>query len=110
MVRHRGPVSLALRAAEAVTVSAAMKPTVRRFLRKLPAGGRAGSPIYLKRQSNLDQVRLPMGPRRTRTGKPQPTGAIPEVDIVKPRPEATRHVTPISSDRQVNGPIPVVWP
>lgn len=47
-----------------------------------------------------------MGPRPTRTGKPQPTGAIPEVDIVKPRPEATRHVTPLSSDRQVNGPIP----
>lgn len=41
--------------------------------------------------------------------KAHPTGAIPAVDIVKPSPGATLHATPLSSDRQVNGPIPVVW-
>jgi hypothetical protein len=39
----------------------------------------------------------------------QPTRLIPELDMVKPLPEATVQVTPLTSDKQVKGPIPVVW-
>jgi hypothetical protein len=35
---------------------------------------------------------------------PYPTGAIPAVEMVKPRPEMTLQVTPLSSERQLNGP------
>jgi hypothetical protein len=39
-----------------------------------------------------------------------PAGVIPELEIVKPRPEATVQVTPLTSDEQLNGPMPAVWP
>jgi hypothetical protein len=39
-----------------------------------------------------------------------PTGVIPELDIEKPRPDATLQVTPLVSERQLNGPSRIVWP
>ena len=52
--------------------------------------------------------RPPIGTQGLLVG--QPTGVIPELDMAKPLPEATVQVTPLDSDKQVNGPIPVVWP
>jgi hypothetical protein len=39
-----------------------------------------------------------------------PAGVIPELDIEKPRPDATLQVTPLVSERQLNGPSAIVWP
>ena len=39
-----------------------------------------------------------------------PAGVIPELEIVKPRPEVTLQVTPLASDRQLKGPSQTVWP
>ena len=37
-----------------------------------------------------------------------PAGVIPELEIVKPRPEVTVQVIPLTSDKQLNGPMPAV--
>jgi hypothetical protein len=39
-----------------------------------------------------------------------PTEMVPDVDILKPRPGAAVQVTPLTCDRQLNGPSAIVWP
>jgi hypothetical protein len=39
-----------------------------------------------------------------------PTLVIPDWEMVKPRPDGTVQVTPLVSDRQLNGPCRAVWP
>lgn len=40
----------------------------------------------------------------------QPTDVTPALEMVKPRPEVTVQMVPVTSDRQLKGPIPAVWP
>jgi hypothetical protein len=39
-----------------------------------------------------------------------PTDVTPALEMVKPRPEVTVQVVPLTSDRQLKGPMPAVWP